>query len=906
MTIGKIPAIALFAFAAGCAGIGFFGDGERAVPDEPDEINLDSLGGTLVTFGRFVEYCEANPGFKAQLLECAPVDESMDEFETVWLKPGDIKDGATVCDWGIGDIEGTSVLCTYGGHGGGCVRRAVEIPADGFYRVWARYYHTQGQIASFALSLEDGRLAEETDLSLTIPQNACGYRFDFAEHGRRAPLPNYIDDPTGFKWESAPLVWLEKGKKSLFVSGTVHSGPFGGRAISDIVITREPLDIPEKTFEGVCGAVVPGAKYEELKELWLRRPRLGKGGKKINALWWKWQKDYMAFLASGKAEGVEEKRIAETVYFDRESNLIGTPSQVAAEKENIARFIDSIDRVHFKVRFEANEFTVDKHDDFGSWYVEGSGLGAGWWGGEASAYRDFAAPSGGVYKVWLKHSEIAGYLAPFTLSVEDMQGNTLDSLELCADEEINAKGGSIWRSVSAKTEDGRFRIRITKTAGGRTYRHVQACIVSDDPDFVPVFDEQAIPPFDAERPLTVWRADPWAGFTRTSFPKNGQNLDPATIDLREGEAETVLLLVRNNTAEAKDITPRITGGAADLVSWRLPAFVYSATDVFGWVPMPLLAREEAFVPAWQTAGIWLTIRGKDGFAASKATVEIGGECFELSVNRLEKWGGGVPVPYVFAWTGPFASLSSWELFRELGINVIGDPLVPKAEAEKYGMKLVVHLNDGDVSTNHVEYLHKRYERMGYTTKDWAWSFMDEPGDWAVDYWENLAKQLREFDNDVRLWVNPGETSTVSPEAAMRMSSYVDVYCPYSNHFATQNEDYKKRLLRQDEKKFDILLGYTTPDVGAMEKSPDSPYSMVGMANFALENNLDGWAFFALVCGYQYCNSLWDEVNQFSSDQAVSMYPGAQWHTISSRFAEGIREAVQIWRRAKAAPPPENM
>ena len=99
MTIGKIPAIALFAFAAGCAGIGFFGDGERAVPDEPDEINLDSLGGTLVTFGRFAEYCEANPGFKAQLLECAPVDESMDEFETVWLKPGDIKDGATVCDW---------------------------------------------------------------------------------------------------------------------------------------------------------------------------------------------------------------------------------------------------------------------------------------------------------------------------------------------------------------------------------------------------------------------------------------------------------------------------------------------------------------------------------------------------------------------------------------------------------------------------------------------------------------------------------------------------------------------------------------------------------------------------------------------------------------------------------------
>ena len=884
---------------AGCLGIGFSaGGGTSFVPDEPDEINPDRLGGTLVTFDRFAAYCEAHPDYKAKLLACEPVDSLPEEVEVLWYKPESLAEGATLCEWRLGEVGGERVITTHAGHGGGCVRRAVEIPASGFYRVWVRYHHVQGQAASFGFSLEDGRLADERDLSLTVVQDAWYYRFDFTEHGRRNPLPDFKDEPTGFKWESAPLVWLEKGRKTMTISGIVHGGPFGVRAVSDIVLTREPLAVPEKSFGGTAGKVKLSGKFAACRALYLRRPRLGAGDTAIQALWREWEKAYMAFLAGGGAERVAEKRLAETVYFDPESNLVGTPRQVADGKAKIRAFIAAIDRVHFKERVEVGDFTVDRKDGSGSFYPEGTGLGAGWWGGECSAHYDFTVPTAGVYRVWLRYTETAGYLAPFTYSVEDMDGTLIAKRELGNDKEMNRRGGSPWVSLEVKT-GGKFRIRLAKNVQGQTYRHLLAVIVSDDPDFVPVFDEQAIPPYDTAKPLTVWRSDPWAGYSRTSFPKRGENLEPFTVDLREGEAETVLLLARNNTDRMLEITPVISGEAKDLITWRVPAFVYTGTEVFDWQPMPLFRRAELFAPAGETVGVWLTVKGEKGFKDGKATVRIGEETFDLTLNRREPWGKEVPVPYVFPWTNPYAHVSSWELFRELGINVLLDPLVSKAEAERYGIRLVVHLNDGDVSTNHVRYLRARYERMGYSVKDWAWSFMDEPGERVVNEWVGLAERLRTVDDTIRLWCNPGELTPGSVAASMRMSSYVNVYCPYCNHFATQDAAYAKRLRRGDGNRFDILLGYTTPDVGATEKSPGSPYLMVGMSDFALQNNLDGWAFLALVCSYPYCNSVWDEVNAFSGDQAVSLYPGAQWHTMSSRFAEGIREAVQRWRRAKA-------
>ncbi|MBQ1338992.1 MAG: hypothetical protein IIY32_11820, partial [Thermoguttaceae bacterium] len=59
-----------------------------------------------------------------------------------------------------------------------------------------------------------------------------------------------------------------------------------------------------------------------------------------------------------------------------------------------------------------------------------------------------------------------------------------------------------------------------------------------------------------------------------------------------------------------------------------------------------------------------------------------------------------------------------------------------------------------------------------------------------------------------------------------------------------------------------------------------------------------WMFYVLMGRYEYCNSLWDEVNAYVPDQAVSLYPGVGKRTISTRTAEAIRAAVDRWRAAR--------
>ena len=278
---------------------------------------------------------------------------------------------------------------------------------------------------------------------------------------------------------------------------------------------------------------------------------------------------------------------------------------------------------------------------------------------------------------------------------------------------------------------------------------------------------------------------------------------------------------------------------------------------------------------------------------------VGGKELVLNVKRLEAHPETVPVPYVYGWALPWKSVSCWEAFRDLGVNVIGEALVSKAEARKYGIRLTTHLNDGDVRPEHVKAMRARFEKLGYKTTDWAWSFMDEPNKSMSDNWVALAKKFRETDREIRIWVNPGEVFGATPESNMKMTPYVNCYCPYADHYWNMhlNGEYAAQLRRQGPK-FDILMGYTTPCF--WEKAPSSTSDMLGMADFALQNNLDGWGFFAFAYGFTYCNSMWDEVNAYMNDQCIYIYPGVRNRTILTRNAEAVREAVQRWREAKGA------
>ena len=863
-----------------------------AVEDEPDELNWDTLGGTITGFTHFRDYCRGNPGFRRQLMAEKPVANVAQKPTVVRLAAADFAK-APLRQWGEGDVDGVKCIVLQGGHNGLMVRTGVDIPKDGWYRVWVKYHHTQGTVASFELSIEDGRLAAQADPGVTVVQDAFAFRCDWAEFGRRQNfLPNHRDEPTGWIWEASPLVRLAKGRRAVSLRGLTHDGPYAERRVAEIVLSTDPIAKP-----GEAATLGDAA----MRELWSRRPMCSaRPSPALKQLWRRWRKQFLSDLASGKVHGVEAGRMAGMVYFDEGDNLVGTPAQVADGKAKMRQFLAGIDRTHFKRKVECEDFEVRT-----GWWKDGDGggsggkiLAAGYGGDEADAWTDVAIPSNGLYHVWLRYSEVAGYLAPWRLRVEDLDGNVKAEKSLADDWGYNGShAGHSWVKVDATLGRGKARIRLFKNQGGSTYRRADAVIVTDDPAYAPEGGGVALPPLD-KAPVTMWRArDPWSGFSQTECPRDGEGLEPVTVEVRDGEAETMLVLVNNNTSKYREITPRVTGDKAGQLQWRVVAF--SLAGWGGWTPSHLLVRDQVFAPPEETVGLWITIRGDARSKAAKIKFAVGDRELPITVARKEPHGASVPVPYVYGWTVPWRSVSCWEAFRDLGVNVIGEALVSRAEAVKYGIRLTTHLNDGDVRPEHIRDVKARYARLGYDAKDWAWSFMDEPNNSMSDGWVELARKFREAEKDVRIWVNPGEGAGAGPESCMKMTPYVNCYCPYADHYWNMNNNgaYAAQL-RREGPKFDLLMGYTTPCF--WEKAPSATGDMLYLADFALQYGLDGWGFFALAYGFTYCNSMWDEVNNYMNDQCVLLYPGAANRTIMTRNAEAIREAVQRWRAAKAS------
>ena len=294
------------------------------------------------------------------------------------------------------------------------------------------------------------------------------------------------------------------------------------------------------------------------------------------------------------------------------------------------------------------------------------------------------------------------------------------------------------------------------------------------------------------------------------------------------------------------------------------------------------------------------MHGRKGFSGRTVKVDVGGQVCELRIERLEPYPEGVPVPYVYGWSSPYQRLSCWELYKELGVNCIGDMLVPKADADKYGIKLTLHLNDAWMDEAHVKDVVKRFRDQGYGYGDWTWSFMDEPGsDEAINLWLSCAEKMKEWAPEVKLWVNPGEAGGETAGRILKIIPYVDNFCPYFNHFsvaANTSQEYSTVLSRKGDNKFNIFMFYNTPCFG--EKSPNAPWDLLWLQGTALDGNLDGWAFFALQYGFEYSNSMWDDAHNYMGDQAVSIYRGAANRTISTRNAEAVREDVQRFRQGK--------
>lgn len=227
------------------------------------------------------------------------------------------------------------------------------------------------------------------------------------------------------------------------------------------------------------------------------------------------------------------------------------------------------------------------------------------------------------------------------------------------------------------------------------------------------------------------------------------------------------------------------------------------------------------------------------------------------------------------------------------MTIVHNAAVPKEQMQKYGIKLFV-LNLGyPKSKEQVTQIVQTLEGMGLNYNDWAWIISDEPHGKAVPKWIAAAKDIKAADPNVRIWVNPGERKSDTPQEIVDMSPYIDVYCPYIDHWGEKDADYQKLLKTLGEAK----LLYTTPCFE--EKSPQAPLELLSLAAASLEHNRDGWDAFALRNYYPSAATAWDEVNAPFGAQAVSIYPGAWGRVIGSRNLEAVRVAVQRWKTAHA-------
>jgi len=397
-------------------------------------------------------------------------------------------------------------------------------------------------------------------------------------------------------------------------------------------------------------------------------------------------------------------------------------------------------------------------------------------------------------------------------------------------------------------------------------------------------------------PPVAWfgdNEDQWTGFAMTDQPKNMSQVtdsSPVKITMQPGAVASRVLHLTNSSDKPITLTPTITAGE-NLLSWRLVAYQFQ--PAYGWQPMPLLKRHQITIPAHLTASIWLTFDARDllpGLQTATLNLETQQVTFQINVAGIDIRNAKAPL--VGGWCAPWPTPEGWRTFADIGLNIVHGKVLSKADMEKYHIALFDVMLGIPKSADQVRGIVNTMKSMGLDYNDWAWEISDEPNQRTYKTWIDAAKIIRQADPKIRIWCNPGDIKSSTPEAVTAMSPWIDIFCPYVNHFVSNDAEYQKLLMRIGNPK----LLYTTPC--SKEKAPNAPLDYFNLADASLKYNRDGWDAFSLRAYYPYAATAWDEMNTPYSAQAVSIYPGARNQVIGSRNLEAVRQAIQKWETAK--------
>ena len=930
----------LLAFFLPCLPIRVAGAGDGRPTrrdDEPNELSWEHFSTCVPCFEDFRTWAMHDEAAWSEALaagrSAGMVEPPPAAFAGVWLEAEAFSETGPV--WTVvkqprlsgKQLSGSGLLKGLYGHNSAFTRLRVRVPEAGRYRLWARYWHLQGYHASFRARILPAEMSDYAfSWQVTSRGEWLNHRFDFAERGRKQPLLSRKDEPTGFVWESTPLVELPGGEACLELAGCIHDGPYTFRQVDCLVLWQDPLGVPVATAGPEQGALrslsprgfttTPSDATLERWGLWCLRPGvlpLRRVPATVSRLWERWRRDLVARLADGSGTGLHQGRLARQVIFDERWNLIGTPAQIREETERLRAAARGPGVPWYRV-IEAESM----REDIPGWTPENDSVSGGgvrmrahYCDGRAEASAQVEIPHPGRFRLWVHHSRIKAYTNIFQVRLEPVHAGaaTETTVETAYGEEPADAGGyrMVWTGKDVELTAGAYRVVLAKDRGKGPYgyRHVDRIMLIDGSDWVPEgLAEPNVSPgeiraWTGERraSLAVWRQeDLWQGFDMTaSRPGEGDELMPESLTLSAASGETVsaLLHLANPASEAVTLAPSLDGSAAGRFSWRLVAYVLSKR--FGWQPMPLLHRRQVTVPPCCTASLWLTLNaagmkpGRHHASLRLGDLDIG---LVADVEPLDL--SAAPWPLVGGWTRPYASRAAWETFSDVGINLIHGAMLPREEMSALGLKLFNVTLGSPEDADAVREVVAATRAMGLAYTDWSWEVFDEPTDKTADRWAVAAESVRNADRDVRLWCNPGDANVCRTEAVRTMAPFIDVFCPFINHFHGWPDAAHAAFVVTVGK---TALFYTTPC--SAEKAPHAPKDMLRLGEEALRLGRHGWDFFCLKNYYEYCNSPWDDVYAYHRDQAVSIYPGAWRQAISTRNLEALRESIRLWRRAEA-------
>ena len=773
------------------------------------------------------------------------------------------------------------------------------------------------------------------------------------------PIPQIsaVETPAdGFYWEATrKMAFLKKGRYTVRHQAAVIPNR-GKLQLANYFLVADPFITPgsQKRAKGESGRMEASAQFRD--PLYAIRP----GGMEnpppeLRSWWMQWRKAFFARLLNEEhGKDYVWGNLAGLVTFGENQNAIDRVSQLIALGRKDAQPSDV-----YKVDGDAFELDGNwkpDHGDFDAVRTAHAVKCGGVPG--AVATKTIDVKRSGSYHLWacayMPHI-LAGYdrgamrvtvsaggkaLKSFVIGRED--GVIQSDAEHDGDDgdaggtkamgfnQVRSNRKDVWSDSGAfELPAGKVELKVETVrppwapGSKKIWRVLFArAVLTERNDFIPDL-EQEYPWGDrvGMGDVGFWVAkDPWCAFSRFSlaaegkyFSRNGEKayrsyvwtpVADGEVDRGEhqleamrGEVISQLVVVRNNTDRPIRFTPAFTGD----LSARCRVVAWSPVYEDGeWIPRFLLERKVITLPARQNTGLWVNIdcRGaKEGVHPVRLSFAGKEHVWNVNVKRSIE---GKPNPWLYPWAQPSCRESCCELWKELGITMIQSDvsrpteLLSKRAFERFGFRKIrmtaprsIKGSDVRVDQDRVRWDAAQCRKLGLSYDDWCYEITDEPGFRSMTNWVKVARLVREADPKARFWCNTGyfPSDREWPDTE-EFRGYWDVFCPF-HHAFIEREGRNAEHLKAFRQIGNPRLGYITPST-TLYWIADGGHELFDFARICREEGRDGWG----VCRFMSGGS-WDLVYQ----DLRCVFDGAWGGTISTRYAEAIREANQRWRKA---------